>query len=100
MRLKAWFTFETESGPPQTWSGVINASRLHSGARLAINAAKQAFPGSRWSSVVIVLEKLAPVEVDEAHDGPTEPAGVRAGGNLCRAPSGPPSGVRAAEGVW
>lgn len=57
MKAKYVVTFETDS-TAKSVKGEIEAGSLQMLASQAARAAKREEPGSKWGSVVIVLEKL------------------------------------------
>jgi hypothetical protein len=60
-------SFEHDTAPVRTYRGEIAVANPRLGARRAIEAAQRAYPGARWRSVVVVLEKLgADAEADAA----------------------------------
>jgi hypothetical protein len=50
-------TFESDTMPCKTHRGTIDAPGVPTALTRALKAAKQAFPGARWRSMVVVLEK-------------------------------------------
>ncbi len=51
-------TFENETNAPNTVSGTVDATGVGTAANRAIKAAKKELRGIRWSSLVVVLEKV------------------------------------------
>lgn len=71
MRLKYSATFEFETSAPLTATGHVVAAQMPTGLRLAGKQLAAQYPGRSWTSVVVVVEKVAP----EAVEG-TEARGV------------------------
>jgi hypothetical protein len=58
MRFRYAVSFESDLQPVRTDRGELSVANASLGARRAVEAARRAFPGSRWRSLVVVLEKL------------------------------------------
>ena len=58
MKIKYQVTFENESNPIRTLSGIVIATGAGTAANRAVKDAKKQAKGARWSSIVIVLEKV------------------------------------------
>lgn len=54
-RFQAAVTFESPSGPPETYRGEIVAGSWQKAASSAVRAAKAAYPGRRSCSLVVLL---------------------------------------------
>lgn len=65
MRYRASVSFEHDTQPVRTYRGEIAAPGLPTATSRALRTARGLYPGLRWRSVVIVLEKL-----DAADDEP------------------------------
>ncbi len=65
------FTFEFETSQPLTLKGCASGGKPRTIAHRAFTEAAAAFPGVRWSSCVLVLERIAGEEV-EGEDEVTE----------------------------
>lgn len=57
-RYRASVTLEFPVAAPETWRGELSVANARLGARRAVEAAFKAHPKRRWSSLVILLEKL------------------------------------------
>lgn len=55
---RASVSFESDLQPVRTYRGEIAAVSPAAGARRAVERARKEFPGVRWRSIVVVLEKL------------------------------------------
>ena len=53
-------TFESENGPPDTVRVTFEAANPRQAARRAVEQAMRQMPGRRWSSLVILLERVEP----------------------------------------
>ena len=62
MRYKASISFEHDTLPVRTHRCEVEGLDGRPGARRAVEQAMQAFPGARWRSLVVVLEKLGESE--------------------------------------
>lgn len=62
MQLFASVTFEFDTAPMETYRGSFVAVKPQTVAHRAFRAACRAYPGRRWRSAVIVLEKLDPAD--------------------------------------
>ena len=69
MRYRASFSFESDTQPVRTYRGEIDAPGLPTAASQTIREAKKAYPGARWRSIVLVLEKL-----DESDESDAQPS--------------------------
>ena len=58
MKWKAAVTFESETQPPKTWRGEIESRGTASALGRALTQAKKAYPGAKWLSVSMFVEKL------------------------------------------
>jgi hypothetical protein len=52
-------SFESDTVPVQTFRSEIVAANVSQAARRTITEARQAFPGSRPRSIVVVLEEIS-----------------------------------------
>jgi hypothetical protein len=57
MKAKFSATFEFDEEAPRTYKGEVQASGLSTMFRLAAKELQKAYPGSKWTSVVIVLDR-------------------------------------------
>ena len=58
MRYKASISFEHDTLPVRTHRCIVEGVDARPGARRAVEQAMRAFSGTRWRSIVVVLEKL------------------------------------------
>jgi hypothetical protein len=75
VKYRSSVTFESSTRPPVTVRDTVVASSLQPAARLAAKNAMEKEPCTRWSSVVIVLEKI-PDGSDAATVAGKEPLGA------------------------
>lgn len=61
MLLRYSVSFENDVQPVRTASGKIDVANPRLGLRRALEAAMKQCPHTQWRSVVVVLEKVAPV---------------------------------------
>ena len=66
MVFRAYISLESENGPVKDYQGEVNAGRAPAAARRALESALDAYPGARWSSVVVVLERVGDPEPTDA----------------------------------
>ena len=66
MRVKATLTLESLTQAPRTCRMELDVPSPAKAASRVLRRAKQEFPGARWASLVIVLEKLDEAEATEA----------------------------------
>lgn len=57
-RFMASVTLESDTQAPRTHRAEISASSPQKAASLAVRAARKEFSGARWSSLVVVLQKV------------------------------------------
>lgn len=67
MKCKYSLTFEFEVEQPLTTTGIMEAKKLRTVAMRAINEGTKKHKGVKWSSFVLVLEKLDDT-VEEANE--------------------------------
>ena len=60
-RFLASVTLESDTQAPRTHRSEISAASPQKAASTAIRGARRAFSGARWSSLVVVLQKVEAV---------------------------------------
>jgi hypothetical protein len=58
MLLDYSLTFEFATDKPLTMKGTVEASNPATAAARAVRAAQDAYPKTRWQSIVVVLERI------------------------------------------
>jgi hypothetical protein len=81
MRLKATVSFEFDLAPIDTYRAEFVVANPRQCARRALEAASREYPGRRWRSVVIVLERLDLAPEPEPLEADAIPADVRTARN-------------------
>jgi hypothetical protein len=63
-RFSATVSFESDTQPVRTHRQEFVVASAVKATRLAVNAARRAYPGVHYRSMVVVLERMGQVQVD------------------------------------